>query len=56
MKNSKFPLISLCALLAISNTISDSVFLRIAVGANALVVLAGVIKSIVEYTHGKQEN
>lgn len=53
MKNNKFPLILLCALLAVSGLV-DSVYLRIAIAADALVVLAGVIKTVAEYSNGKE--
>lgn len=53
VKNNKFPLILLCALLAVSGLV-DSIYMRIAIAANALVVLAGVIKTITEYSNGKE--
>ncbi len=53
VKKDTFPMILLCALLVLSNAF-DSIYLRIALAANALVVLAGVMKTVTEYSNGKE--
>ena len=54
MKNNNFWFISLITLLIIGNSTGWSIYSRIAVAANALVVLLDVVKSATElYKHGR---
>ena len=53
MSEKNFWFISLCALLIISANTEMNVFMRIALGANAIVVLIDVIKEMREIRNGR---
>lgn len=50
-----FWFITLCALLIISSYTGLNIFLRIAIGANAVIILADVIKQIRGFRNGRNE-
>lgn len=51
----KFWFVSLCALLVIASTVGWNIPIRIAVGANAIVILINIGKSIREVCNGRTE-
>lgn len=54
MGEKNFWFITLCALLIISAYTGLNIFLRIAIGANAVIILAEVIKDIRRFNSGKK--
>ena len=54
MNSKNFWFITLCALLIISSYIGLNVFMRIAIGANAVVILADVIMDIRRLRNGNE--
>lgn len=55
MDNKNFWFVSLCALLIISTYTGLNIFLRIAIAANAVVILAEVIGDIRRFINGRKE-
>ncbi len=55
MGEKNFWFITLCALLIISAYTGLNIFLRIAIGANAVIILAEVIKDIWRFTNGRKK-
>lgn len=53
--NKNFWFVSLCALLIISTYTGLNIFLRIAIAANAVVILAEVIGDIRRFINGRKE-
>lgn len=55
MAEKNFWFITLCALLIISAYTGLNIYLRIAIGANAVVILAEVIRGIRRFTNGRKK-
>ncbi len=51
----KFWFVSLCALLIIASAVGWNIPIRIAVGANAVVILINIVKCIREVCNGRKE-
>ena len=54
--NNKFLLISLCVLLIMTTVFGLTLYLRIAIGANAIAMLANVILSFRSFTSKRRYN
>lgn len=53
MKN--FWFVTLCFLLIVANNIEMNIFLRIAIGANAILILLDIIKQIRGFRNGRRQ-
>lgn len=53
--NNDFWFISLCALLVISARVGLDIYMRIAIAANAVVVLADVARQVWRFVNGNKE-